>query len=108
MRNTDYPAPPRIVDEEGVDYRLRFQSRRSGNRAPGQLVAIPIGADQAPPITLTRDDVTLADLDAELSRWTEWPVRIASSPGGHMPEITLNEPPRRLVGAGLQHPPADT
>ena len=75
---------------------------------PGQLVAIPIGADQAPPITLTRDDVTLADLDAELSRWTEWPVRIASSPGGHVPEITLNEPPRRRVGAGLQHPPADT
>ncbi|MCV7073398.1 hypothetical protein H7H73_26875 [Mycobacterium rufum] len=52
--------------------------------------------------------MTLADLDAELSRWTEWPVRIASSAGGHVPEITLNEPPRRLVGAGLQHPPADT
>lgn len=47
MRNTDYPAPCRIVDEGGVDYRLRFQSRRGGNRAPGQLVAIPIGADRA-------------------------------------------------------------
>ncbi len=108
MRITDYPAPCRIMDEGGVDYRLRFQSRRGGNRAPGQLVAIPTGADQTPPITLTRDDVTLADLDAELSRWTEWPVRSASSSGGRMPEITLNEAQRRFVGAGLQHPPADT
>ena len=88
----------------GVDHQLQFQSRRGGNRAPGQLVAIALGDDQAPPITLTRTDVTLADLDAELSRWTDWPARISTSSGGNILAITLSEAQRRFQGAGLQHP----